>query len=567
MESNDIGKILDAFFNQNSYRAILIDGNWGIGKTYQFKKFFDSIDKRRKKNIYYFSIFGVETMDELNTDIYRKLHRFWSFFLFGYKTLSKSINAVIGVQSSSLNVTLGFDYVLDLIKPKKIKKFPVLIFDDVERFSNENFSLFLGLLYKLNLQGARTVCFISSEKLGQNKACYDEYKEKLFDAVYKIEKPSFDIFETTFMKEENLGKKENLLKICDYNIRTLRRSFLLYERINSKFKNSDMIEENKYLILSACCFAIKIVLNNGEVIDNKKKESFQYVALLEDFNEDIANNYISSLSKFNFSKEEKTIPNFVKDVLKVYLYDDFSDLENTLKKDDDSATPMNKSFFLLSDENKQQYITNFMLKLKDGNTELRKKDLEILLDIINYSDFEISDEMIIKFSILFYKNFESDDGLSRKEIEYWCDDFLRTITNEQKYRKAEIVINKIKNEFHMLDLKFFTDQLIKAFANKDYSTLSIFSDKFSSVKNNIDVEIFLKELRNNNFYLPDLSKDITQRDWDFCHSACNIIHLMGFDDEFIDYAHKIVKANQDSKCLKERLEALIYYRLEKRENL
>ena len=119
----------------------------------------------------------------------------------------------------------------------------------------------------------------------------------------------------------------------------------------------------------------------------------------------------------------------------------------------------------------------------------------------------------------------------------------------------------------MLDLKFFTDQLIKAFANKDYSTLSIFSDKFSSVKNNIDVEIFLKELRNNNFYLPDLSKDITQRDWDFCHSACNIIHLMGFDDEFIDYAHKIVKANQDSKCLKERLEALIYYRLEKRENL
>lgn len=100
MKTSDIGSIFDFFQFHANYRAILIDGKWGIGKTYQFKKYFDGLKRKDKKRIYYFTIFGTETLDELNTEIYRKLHPLWSVFSVGYKTISQSISAVSGLKDS-----------------------------------------------------------------------------------------------------------------------------------------------------------------------------------------------------------------------------------------------------------------------------------------------------------------------------------------------------------------------------------------------------------------------------------------------------------------------------------
>ena len=94
MRTSDIGSILNSFFENKSYRAILIDGKWGIGKTYQFKKFFDGLHRKERRKVFYFTVFGTETMNELNTRIYRKLHPFWSLIKVGYKTISQSVDAV-----------------------------------------------------------------------------------------------------------------------------------------------------------------------------------------------------------------------------------------------------------------------------------------------------------------------------------------------------------------------------------------------------------------------------------------------------------------------------------------
>ena len=94
MRTSDIGSILNSFFENKSYRAILIDGKWGIGKTYQLKKFFDGLHRKERRKVFYFTVFGTETMNELNTRIYRKLHPFWSLIKVGYKTISQSVDAV-----------------------------------------------------------------------------------------------------------------------------------------------------------------------------------------------------------------------------------------------------------------------------------------------------------------------------------------------------------------------------------------------------------------------------------------------------------------------------------------
>ena len=142
MKTSDIQLILTKFLNETNYRSILIDGKWGIGKTSEFKRWFDALPRRSKKHIYYFSIFGVETMDDLNTRIYRKLHPYWSILRVGYKTISKSVDAVVGLWNTSINVSSNLDFVLDSLKPQKICGRPVLIFDDIERFEHNNFSCF-----------------------------------------------------------------------------------------------------------------------------------------------------------------------------------------------------------------------------------------------------------------------------------------------------------------------------------------------------------------------------------------------------------------------------------------
>ena len=562
MIATNIFDILKSFFEDNNYRAILIDGKWGIGKTYQVRKFFDSLKRKERKRIYYFTVFGTESGDELNTKIYRKLHPFWSIMKVGYKTISKSVDAVAGLNGSSLNINANLDYVLDLVKPEKIKKNPILIFDDIERFSDDNFSMFLGLIYKFNLQGARVICLTSSEKIHDRNNCFGEYKEKIFDAIYKIHGASENVVNEIFKEIEEPEKKYYLLDVCDNNIRTLKRASILYSRICKTIKMEEQWKVNKFLVQCACCFTIKIVLDPNLKIEKNEKKSFLYLSLIDEFDENIACNYINFVSKFQFSAEEKTIPSLIRCILKVYLFNDFSDLLSILLPVDMHSTSLlDKSYFLLSDENKKSYFHEFNESLKNPETIFDKKYLQRFAEIIRYSNFEISDELIQNMANFLYKDSISKVSTKINENIVWLDGFLLDIRNEPIRAKVEPIILKMKSIIKEKNVKYHTNKLLTAFSTKDYSTLLIYSDKFSVIKEDLDLVNLSDNLTRNKFYLPDLSKNITQNEWDFCHTIGTLVHLLELDNQFIEFAKSSVNAKPESFCLKERLEALIRYRL------
>lgn len=62
-------------FSSNNQRGILIDGSWGIGKTYQINRFLEKIEvdnkkekvKSKKTKIIYSSLFGLDSISELHT--------------------------------------------------------------------------------------------------------------------------------------------------------------------------------------------------------------------------------------------------------------------------------------------------------------------------------------------------------------------------------------------------------------------------------------------------------------------------------------------------------------------
>jgi chromosomal replication initiation ATPase DnaA len=75
MKPESIPEILKKF-EDNTDRAIMIDGRWGIGKTYQLLAHISgqSRKEKRKKKYVYVSMFGKETIDDIHTELYAKMN-------------------------------------------------------------------------------------------------------------------------------------------------------------------------------------------------------------------------------------------------------------------------------------------------------------------------------------------------------------------------------------------------------------------------------------------------------------------------------------------------------------
>lgn len=558
MKTSYINEILKVFCENQGYRAILIDGKWGIGKTYEFKKYFDSLKRKDKKRIYYFTIFGTETIDELNTAIFRKIHPIRSYIKIGYKTISKSVDAIAGLKNSSFNLSLNLDYLLDLSIPKKIKKNPILVFDDIERFTNENFKIFLGLLYKLNLQGARIICFVSTEKLQDKEHIFQEYKEKIFDAVYKIEEPSLAVFDTTFNTITDNDQRRYLLAKCKNNIRVLKKAYLLFDRIVKNIGEPNDWIVDKYFVIVACCYVIQIVLSSQENKIEIDTNNFSHFSKVEEFGKDIAQNFITLIKNEKLDTAENMIPGLINCILRIYLFDDYESLKHSLLKE--KETPLlSRSFFLLSDKDKEVYASSFFQRIAKSDTKYDKNDLQILGDIIRYYSKDIDEVTIEKFVEKYFDNCDKTKELQFSELTYWFID-LKDVSHRLEISRIDKVISIVKDKLKQLQNRYQTDALLGALKNKDYLFLDDFINRFEFLKKWVLIDDVKGALIDNKFYLPDLSKTISENEWHFAHEISSIVHLLQLDDQFIEYAKELVKKD-NSFSLKDRLEALIQYKL------
>lgn len=71
MKANEIQFALKCFFEgDNPYTCILVNGTWGIGKTFEVKKALEQIDKK-----ICLSLFGSKSLDDLERDFGGKFWR------------------------------------------------------------------------------------------------------------------------------------------------------------------------------------------------------------------------------------------------------------------------------------------------------------------------------------------------------------------------------------------------------------------------------------------------------------------------------------------------------------
>ncbi|MHC6184717.1 P-loop NTPase fold protein [Acinetobacter sp. X9] len=176
--------------NEKNGTAIAITGSWGIGKTFFWRSFLDKqlSDERVYKNdnvfnrkYAYVSLFGLESLSDLRTQIYSSIESYHSSI-----EIPKWIKSLPSIFKDTRITQLGINAPVKLIDSLMFAqvKDAIICFDDFERMSNKlDVKDVMGLANYLKLEkNCQIILILDEDKTEtENKRKYGDYKEKLID--------------------------------------------------------------------------------------------------------------------------------------------------------------------------------------------------------------------------------------------------------------------------------------------------------------------------------------------------------------------------------------------------
>ncbi len=97
MNIDELKNLLDKQFIE-VYKNILINGDWGIGKTYFIKEYL-----KDKNNTIYIQLFGIDSIENLKLNLYMQINKITGFLKKANKTIS-------GINLSNSFASLSIPY-------------------------------------------------------------------------------------------------------------------------------------------------------------------------------------------------------------------------------------------------------------------------------------------------------------------------------------------------------------------------------------------------------------------------------------------------------------------------
>lgn len=592
MKSKDIKNIIEDF-QTSSNRSLLIDGPWGCGKTFRIMEFIENNKKAKKSNrikIDYISLFGKESIDEINTELHRtinpKLFKTKELVASSFNLISKVISPIPGIGSAS-GLVDEIGYAINNLENKDISGNRIIVFDDLERVDAKlSFISLLGYFNSLYFKQVRIICLISSTHIndaneGKNKE-YHDFKEKIFDRVYVIDESDNEIITNYFSKHTITGL-EIIVPEFNNNLRLANKTARFYDEIVAYLNknNYDIKSKTSELqLVRSCNQTIKICLDhhNKPTIETEKDTSelfrkFAYDSDVEAVGENIANGIQKYLrAETNQSTDvnlQRYSERLVKSLIDIFLYRNYVAFDAIFKPRGNIATNidfLDNEVFYLSDENKKLYYEEFLRRVENKKIIFDDLNIRRLGDIIKYTNFTFTEEQVDDIIDLLFLN-EQEDNPKIFNAEQVVLDSLRTLRGDAASKALKLWENKMKNKKINIEVENAVNRLKKDYSNKNYSGLDTYIEQLSYKHASNPDNGITKFIVENNFMLPDLSGDITNDEWSYAHEMAKYAQKVNKGLEFKTLAIKICKENLENHSLIDRFHSLIFHKIDSEFNL
>jgi len=283
--------IVKDYLIRETNNALLITGEWGVGKTYFFdntlSEKIEETSIKENENIKYkpirVSLSGVTSIDDIERRIVAEL----------YPKLNKGLSKGKGAIKLLLSIPKIKEYIPEIPNSDVIGSETdnlVICFDDLERRS-KTFPIDSLIGYINNLienNNLKTIIIANTNKIEDES--FDEIKEKLIGREIEYKINIEEVFDTLIQSEfQSFSEYTKFLQkeksfICSFfqdykNIRTLKFILTRYHNIHSQIEiiapNIQYIQSNKEALLKdTLLFTIAIAIQHkkGKVTRNSKEE-------------------------------------------------------------------------------------------------------------------------------------------------------------------------------------------------------------------------------------------------------------------------------------------------------
>ncbi|MCJ0941388.1 P-loop NTPase fold protein [Mammaliicoccus sciuri] len=548
MKANEIIDVIDSFKN-NEYEKILIDGNWGIGKT----KYVTDCIEQDKLNSCYISLFGKRKIESVTQEIYFNIiDQYPNGLLKKYYRLFTEKTKALNVSYLGMNMSLPLvaNIFKSLKKELKSKEKYIIVLDDFERIHDElDIKEVFGLIDSLSkVTGVKIIVIASTHKFSTNhKKMFDEYKEKSIDRTYTIKDYSDDA-PSKILGNEIWQVIEPLVLSQNYkNLRTFQKLKLyineVIELLNKKMFTEKFSKNDVYKM----CFAtVFFNIEYSEKVhsidsDNHIKDDMDYIS------KKIVPNYL-----------DKNINKKIFEMLHIwYKIGDFSkeEFENYIKAINEYEEKIVNFYSSENDVEKMITSTEMFLKNLNGNERLdyiinRVKIAQEFCDILSIN-FNIDNKEIL--SLL------SQNVKTHINLEKTCFENQEFIVSYNSSDLIKELRKKIQEEYFVLLL----ERILKNYENESYNEifyLRQLKESIISINDKSIQSFIIDNLKTNEFIFPSPIDEISQKQWLWCVTMKTIVSDINENWEvgnLNNIFEKNIKEKSSSKLYQYRIERIL----------
>jgi hypothetical protein len=504
MNTKNIISIFKDYLDADSHEAILINGGWGSGKTFFWKKQLEPIAKEKKINTIYISLNGLSKIDTLEYNLFIKLLPF-----LGEKE-NKILGSITRFGTNVINqVSKHFlkASLTDLLKGISLETFPfknyIICFDDLERCQIASKEVLGFINTYVEHSHLKVIILANEDEINISSQDYNRIKEKLVGRILNFAWELDEIIPIIFQQYKSkhdafynflqLNESYIVSILKEYkqqNLRIISFYLNILKRLHPFFENIDKKRSKEILLFSAIiCIEFKIGnlvssdYNKFKLLDEVNK-TYQSLLLMKSLNKDVDKDLPKQYYEVfyeTYLKNRAKEYAFYSSIYKYILSGDFNSINigNEIKATEpgisqeiqDYRTLFSYRFRELPNDEFKTLTTNVLEHAKNGKYAL--------YDYAQFANFffffsekklvDISREEITKII---------DIGLEQaKERAYIQDDTLQNLLHFQ----SNSDVTEIKNKIEKIHLGIKTElhkekgrEFIKLISQDDEHALAAF---------------------------------------------------------------------------------------------